>query len=493
MLKYVSTKGETSPVDFETAVLRGFADDGGLFVPQEIPRVSKDQLEKWSTLSFDNLAFELLSLYIDRSIIPETDLKDLIRKSTQPFNHPEILPVIPLGKDSNHFIMELFHGPTLSFKDVAMGFLINTMDYFLTCKNETVSLLIATTGDTGPAAAYASCGKKTVDTWVLYPRGFISEAQERQMTTLGAPNVHAVCVENCPSGGDDLDLVIGQLFADKKLVEKRRLSSVNSINWCRVMYQMVHYFHAYFKIADNIEDKIAFSVPTGAFGNLFAGYLAREMGLPVVALICANNSNATVHRVLETGTFSQKSLKQTPSNAIDIALPYNYWRFLYYISGQDGKAIQGWMNQYDEKGEVRFDESMMERIKQGFLSAAISGEETLSTISDTYDMCDGYLLDPHGAVAVAAAEKLMPDLCANTKVVSLLTAHPSKFPDITRRALNIDGKLPPSGLHDSIERVKDHFQQVNLCDCSKLKAALIHGMNVLESTTPRLKTEGLER
>jgi len=476
MLNYVSTKGGISPVDFETAVLKGFADDGGMFVPQSIPRVSADQFQEWSNLSFNDLAFKILSLYIDRSIIPESDLKELISRSTQPFSHPDVIPVLPLGKDSNQFIMELFHGPTLSFKDVAMGFLINTMDYFLKRKGEKVSLLIATTGDTGPAAAYASCGKKTIDCWVLYPRGFISEEQERQMTTLQAPNVHAVSVENCPDGGDDLDLVIARLFEDKKLVEKLHLSSVNSINWCRVMFQAVHYFYAYFKIADKIGDKIAVSVPTGAFGNLFAGYLAREMGLPVGSFICANNTNATIHRVLETNTFSRNSLKQTPSNAIDIALPYNYWRFLYFVSGMDGKAVKKWMSDYQEQGQVLFDDAMMEKIKHGFLSAAISDEETVSTISETYEKFGGYLLDPHGAVAVAAANRLVPDLAPGTKVVSLLTAHPAKFPDITRRALNLDGSLPLSGRHDSIEEVKDRFQQVRLCDCSKLKPALIHGM-----------------
>jgi threonine synthase len=476
MLKYTSTKGASSPVDFESAVLKGFADDGGLFVPQMIPKVSSDQLRKWSTLSFNNLAFEIISLYIDQTIIPASDLKELIKKSTSTFNHPDVIPVIPLGKDSNHFIMELFHGPTLSFKDVAMGFLINTMDYFLDRKGETVSLLIATTGDTGPAAAYASCGKKTIDCWVLYPKGLISEEQERQMTTLGASNVHAVSVENCPNGGDDLDLVIAELFEDKEMVAKLHLSSVNSINWCRVMFQSVHYFHAYFKMVDNIGEEIAVSVPTGAFGNLFAGYLSREMGLPVGFFICANNRNATIHRLLETNTFSRQSLKQTPSNAIDIAIPYNYWRFLYFVSGQDDKAVKNWMREYQEQGQVVFGESMMEKIKQGFLSAAIPDEETLLTISETYKMFDGYLLDPHGAVAVAAANKLMPDLPPDVKVVSLLTAHPAKFPDITRQALELDGDLPPSGLHGSIEEVKDHFQQVRLCDCSKLKAALIHGM-----------------
>ncbi len=444
MLKYVSTKGGVSPVDFETAVLKGFADDGGMFVPQSIPRVTGEQLQKWSSLSFNDLAFEILSLYIDRSIIPAGDLLSLISRSTENFSHPDIIPVLPLGEDSRHFIMELFHGPTLSFKDVAMGFLINTMDYFLQRKGESVSLLIATTGDTGPAAAYASCGKETIDCWVLYPREFISEEQERQITTLGVPNVHAVAVENCPDGGDNLDFVIAQMFEDKELVKNLRLSSVNSINWCRVMFQSVHYFHAYFQVAERGGGKVAFSVPTGAFGNLFAGYLAREMGLPVETFICANNRNATIHRVLTTNRFSRESLKQTPSNAIDIALPYNYWRFLYFASGQDSGAVKQWTEEYLEQGSVEFNASMMEKIKHGFMSVAVSDEETLSTIADTYKESGGYLLDPHGAVAVAAAKRLLPMLGENTTVVSLLTAHPAKFPAITRRALGLglDAELP---------------------------------------------------
>ncbi|MFT5726743.1 MAG: threonine synthase [Desulforhopalus sp.] len=476
MLQYVSTKGGVAPVDFETAVLRGFAEDGGMFVPQEIPRVSEAQLLEWADLSFNDLAFEILSLYIDNSIIPSIDLKTLIRKSTETFTHPDIIPVLPLDKKSNHFVMELFHGPTLSFKDVAMGFLINTMDYLLERRGESASLLIATTGDTGPAAAYASCGKKTIDCWTLYPRDFISEEQERQMTTLGVPNVHAVAVENCLNGGDDLDIVIAEMFEDHKLVENLRLSSVNSINWCRVMFQAIHYFYGYFQTVEEIDEKIVFSVPTGAFGNLFAGYLAREMGLPVKSFICANNSNATIHRVLETNRFSREKLKQTPSNAIDIALPYNYWRFLYFVSGQDSKTLKMWMSEYQEQGYVEFDEAMMKEIKHGFLSVAVSDDDTLSTIAETYRGADSYLLDPHGAVAVAAAKALIPSFDAGTKVISLLTAHPAKFPNITRKALKLDGDLPPTGMHDSIEEVKDQFQLLRLCDCTKLKTALIHGM-----------------
>ena len=478
MLKYVSTRGGITPVDFETAVLKGFADDGGMFVPESIPKIPLNDIEHWSTLSFNDLAFNILSLFIDQTSIPETDLKALIDQSIASFTHPDIVPVIALDPDMNHFVMELFHGPTLSFKDIAMGFLINVMDYFLTRRKERVSLLIATTGDTGPAAAYASCGKKTIDCWVMYPKGFISEEQERQMTTLNAPNVYAVSVENCPDGGDDLDLVIAQMFEDKDLVKQLNLSSVNSINWCRVMFQSIHYFYAYLNIVETIGERIAVSVPTGAFGNLFAGFLAREMGLPIKTFICANNANATIHRVLETNTFSRKDLIQTPSNAIDIALPYNYWRFLYFVSGRNSDALKKWMDEYREKGEISFTDIMMEKIKHGFSSAAVTNQETLTTISRTYENCNRYLLDPHGAVAVAAANTFRNKLPDRTKVLSLLTAHPAKFPDVIRKALGLShSDLLKICRHQSIENVKDQFQKGRFCSCAQLKTALIKEMS----------------
>ena len=209
---------------------------------------------------------------------------------------------------------------------------------------------------------------------------------------------------------------------------------------------------------------------------MFAGYLAREMGLPVASLICANNKNATVHRIFKTNRFSRESLQQTPSNAIDIALPYNFWRFLYFVSGQNSEVVKRWMSDLQENGYVEFNEAMMKGITHGFLTAAVSDEETLSVISEVFGAAEGYLLDPHGAVAVAAAKKAYPSLSPETKVVSLLTAHPAKFPDITRRALDTGGDLPPAGRHDSIEKARNQFQQVNLCDCSQLKEALIHGL-----------------
>jgi len=481
MLKYVSTKGGASAVDFETAVLKGFADDGGMFVPQYIPKVSTDQLTRWAKLSFNELAFEILSLYIPRSTICEADLITLINKSTATFSHRDIVPVLPLDEESNHFIMELFHGPTLSFKDIAMGFLINTMDYFLERKQERVSLLLATTGDTGPAAAYAAKGKTTIDCWPLFPKGFISDEQAKQMTAIDDDNIHSIAIENCQSGGDDLDIVIADMFADTKLVEDFNLSSVNSINWCRVMFQSVHYFYGYFQVADAIGEKVTFAVPTGAFGNLFAGYLAREMGLPIQSFICANNINGTVHRVLETGVFSKQKLHKTPSNAIDIVLPYNFWRFLYFVSGQDHESLCFWMQEYLDKGVVEFSDDMMDRIAKGFISVAVTNEDTLETMLQTYQGRSQYLLDPHGAVAVAAVNSLLPTL-NKTKVISLLTAHPSKFPDVIRKALKCEADLPAAAKHDSIEEMKNKEEKVHVFQCETLREELVNEMSKLKAS-----------
>lgn len=476
MIKFVSTRGKAKAVDFEQAVLNGFAEDRGFYVPDTIPSVSGEQMQSWSELSFNDLAFEILSLYIDRSLIPADDLKQLIAQSTAPFTHPDIVPVVPLKGEKDQYLLELFHGPTLSFKDIAMGFLVNCMDYFLKRRKDTVSIVMCTTGDTGPAAAYASRGKKSINCWVLYPREFLSEEQTRQMSTLNEPNIHAVAVENCAGGGDDIDDVIAELFADRDLVQKFRLSSVNSVNWCRVMYQSIHYFYSYFRVVDKVGEPITFSVPAGAFGNLFAGFLAREMGLPVAKFICANNRNGTIHRLHETGRFGREPIKMTPSNAIDITLPYNYWRFLYFVSGKNGKAVDGWMNQIQEQGYVEFDDTMMQAIRKGYVTTAISDEATLATIDRIYQQTGGYLLDPHGAVAVTAAKDFASRTPERTKIISILTAHPSKFSDVTLKALTGVEEMPEAGKHESIEAVKNHFETVKLIDCNRLKTALIHGM-----------------
>jgi threonine synthase len=262
-------------------------------------------------------------------------------------------------------------------------------------------------------------------------------------------------VNGCPDGGDDLDLVLTRMFADDKLKRQLKLSSVNSINWGRVMVQAAHYFYSYFRVVDRVGEKIVFSVPSGAFGNLFGGYLARTMGLPVKAYICANNQNATLHRALSTGRITKEDLIPTVSSAIDIVVPYNFWRYLYFASGGDHGKICQWMDEFKKQGSVQLDSQTADAIRDGYISASITDEQTLATIADVYQSRDGYLLDPHAAVAVAAADTLANTFAPDTKIVCLATAHAAKFPDIVRKALSVKGELPEQAMHKSIEGDKE--------------------------------------
>ncbi len=475
MISYVSTRGGISPVAFDEAVLSGFAADGGLYVPESIPKISPEQLQAWSTLSFVDLAFEVLSLFIPRSIIPSADLKKIIDESYGSFEHPDVIGMVPLDRQGNLIVMELFHGPTLSFKDVAMGFLINVLNYLLKKRDERLTIVLATTGDTGPAAAWAATGKSTLDCWALFPRGMITEEQERQMTTLNAGNVHAVGVENCTDGGDDLDFVVASLFKDQELKENLKLSSVNSINWCRVMVQSVHYFYGYFRAVETVGDEVVFSVPSGAFGNLFGGYIAREMGLPVKQFICANNINQTLHTVLSTGVLAKKDLIQTISSAIDIVVPYNFWRYLYFSTGSDNKKISAWMDKFEESGQVEFDAATLAEIQHGYASIAITDAQTKATIKSTFEQND-YLLDPHTSVAVAAASSFKESLPDKMKIICLATAHPAKFPEIISSCLELSTGLPEQGRHASLEKASKACQHLRLCDIENLETSLVDAM-----------------
>ncbi|MGB3780753.1 MAG: threonine synthase [Tunicatimonas sp.] len=473
MLQYVSTLGGGAPVDFETAILEGYAPDGGLYVPEHLPRVSSETLRQWADLSYPELVFEVLSLFIDRRIVSEAELRQLTQDSFESFTHEDIIPLRPLSPRGT-YVMELFHGPTLSFKDVAMGFLVNLVDFFLQRKGQHRNILVATTGDTGPAAAHASVGKSTLDTWVLYPKGMVTEEQERQMTSLSEKNVHAVAVEHCPEGGDDLDFVISQLMDKPATKEKYGISSVNSINWGRVMVQTVHYFYSYFRVVDRVGERVSFSVPSGAFGNLCAGTLAREMGLPVEKFICATNENATLYRIFEEGVLNKKKLINTPSSAIDIILPYNFWRFLYFITGQDAAQLKAWTKQFKETGELRFDADTYNLIKRGIRSVFVTNADTLAEMKRVYEE-QGYLADPHLAVALSAGRSLRDQLPPDGKLICLATAHPAKFKDVVLAALESD-ELPASAQHPSLEAAKERFHNLLLCEQPVLHRALLHAL-----------------
>ena len=474
MLQYVSNKGGGGePVDFETVILDGFAVDGGLYVPEFLPKISKEQLEKWRYLGYVDLAFEILSLFIDRSILTKKELKEILNTAYAPFEKKEIIPIHKLTSRKETYIMELFYGPTISFKDVGLAFLVNLINFFLKRKKEHLSLIVATTGDTGPATAYFTAGKSNLDAWVLYPKGLITEEQERQMTTLPHANIHPVGVLNCPDGGDDLDAVITKLYANKPFKDKVQLSSVNSVNWGRVMMQMVHYFYGYFQVIDTVGEKVNMAVPSGGFGNLAAGSLAREMGLPIDTLIPSNNNNACLHRIFSEGIFSKKPIIESVSSAIDILIPINFWRYLYFVIGKDGKKIQQWMDEFQQTGSVQFDATTFHNYKKGFLSYSATDEETFRVIKEIYE-AEEYLLDPHGAVSIVATDALKKEL-KETKLICFATAHPAKFPDTILQALEVD-ELPEAGTHHSIEKAKNYCQKVYLSNCFKLGETLLNTM-----------------
>ena len=471
MIQYVSTKGGTTPVDFETAILDGFATDGGLYVPTELPKITLAQLASWKDLSFIDLAYEVLSLFIDTSIMSEQELRQILRNSYSPFYHASIIPFYKSTTQKNILIQELFHGPTLSFKDIGMSFIINLFDFFLQRKGEKMTIVVATTGDTGPAAAHASIGKNTIDTWVLYPKEMITEEQERQMTTISAPNVFPVGVSNCPDGADDLDVLIAELFADTELKETLNLSSVNSINWGRVMMQTVHYFYGYLQTVNQVGVPLNFAVPSGAFGNLCAGSLARAMGLPVGKFIVSNNQNACLHRIFSQGIFSKKEMINCPSSAIDILVPYNFWRYLYFAVGQNSAKINEWMEEYNQNGIVQFDEISYQQYSEGFVSYSISDDLTLSTIKEVF-LEEGYLLDPHAAVAVSAANNYNKTSSSDAPILCLATAHPSKFPVAILDALGVIDQLPAETTHFSIEAAKRHCEKVYTCHFENMRTAI---------------------
>lgn len=477
MVNHISTKGGIDPVGLDTAILQGFAEDGGLFVPETIPELSWNMLKKLSVLSYNELAYEIVSCFIDPKIIPAEDLKNLIEISLAGFEHPDVIPIVSLKNNDDILIMELFHGPTLSFKDIAMGFLINTMDYLLNRKQQHLNIILATTGDTGPAAAFASSGKKSIDCWPLYPTGMISVEQERQMTTFQSKNIHPFSVNHCKNGSDDLDEVVANLFSKSDIKNKYKLTSVNSINWCRVMFQAVHYAYGYFKVCDQIGDPVDFCVPSGAFGNLFAGFLAQKMGIPIRRFICANNQNQILHRVISTGEFVKKDLIQTISSAIDIVVPYNFWRFLYYTSGCNPSRISDWMDQFEINGKIQLDEQTMNSMKISFDSCSITDEKTLWTIKQIWET-ESYLLDPHGAVAMAGAMEKNNIIDENGKTICLATAHPAKFPGIILKALGSGSQdeLPENAFHTSLINAAEKKQNRTVCDLERLEQCLISGM-----------------
>ncbi|WP_102348432.1 threonine synthase [Bacillus sp. Marseille-P3661] len=431
-MKYISTRGNVNEIGFIDTVLMGLATDGGLLVPKQIPQFSDEKLDSMSKLSYQELAYEIISQYVDGEI-PENELKGLIEKSYGTFRHPEVTPVQKV-KD-NMYVLELFHGPTFAFKDVALQFLGNLYSYIAKKTGVTINILGATSGDTGASAIEGVRGKEGIRICILHPHGKVSKVQELQMTTVDDPTVLNLAIKGT---FDDGQRMIKEIFADLDFKEKYHLRAINSINFARILAQIVYYFYAYFQVAKekNIES-LNFSVPTGNFGDIFAGYLAKRMGLPVGKLIVATNENNILERFINDGVYEPGEFRSTFSPSMDIQVASNFERYLYYLLKEDSSSVTNLMDQFKSEGKIVVNEEQLRQVQADFAAYGVQGEECLQTISKYYAETN-YLLDPHTSCGVAAYEHTTD---SNEVTVTLATAHPAKFNESIERC-NIEQTFP---------------------------------------------------
>ena len=443
-MKYISTRGQAPALNFEQVLLTGLASDGGLYVPETLPTFSAQDIRQMAALGYPALAHRIIAPFVADSI-PEADLKTLIDDTYAEFRHDAVAPMVQIA--SNQWVLELFHGPTLAFKDFALQLLGRLLDYVLERRHQKVVIMGATSGDTGSAAIEGCKRCKNIDIFILHPHQRVSEVQRRQMTTVVGDNIHNLAIEG---NFDDCQAMVKASFADRSfLPEDRSLVAVNSINWARIMAQIVYYFYAGVALGAP-ERSVAFSVPTGNFGDIFAGYLARGMGLPVERLIIATNTNDVLHRVMTTQTYDRQPLVHTLSPSMDITVSSNFERLLFDLYDRDGAAIANLMQRFD-KDDVTLSATAMARAAELFSSHRVSDEDTCAQIASTWQRCE-YLLDPHSAIGVNAA--LQADLPADVPVVTLATAHPAKFPDAVSQAGIEQRPALPLHLKDLYDRAE---------------------------------------
>ncbi|KAI6251359.1 Threonine synthase [Erysiphe necator] len=485
--RYLSTRGGSHGLSFENTVLKGLASDGGLFIPEEIPYLPQDWESKWENISFLDLAFEILSLYISPSEVPTSDLRDIISRSYSSFRVPDITPLVTLDEQKKLHLLELFHGPTFAFKDVALQFLGNLFEYFITRKNRGkqgkeryhLTVVGATSGDTGSAAIYGLRGKKDVSVFILHPKDRVSPIQEAQMTTVLDPNVHNLAVQGT---FDDCQDIVKALFADSEINKNLNLGAVNSINWARILAQITYYFQAYFLLKNShvfkSGDKIRFVVPTGNFGDILAGYYAKRMGLPIDKLVIATNENDILDRFWKSGKYEKMvvsganaqggipsdgakahegGVKETLSPAMDILVSSNFERLLWLMVYESKPKTQNcdddikkhacsdvkvWLEALKINGGFQVPDNILNIAKKDFESQKISDPQTLETIKDFYSPATknqdrkSYILDPHSAIGIAAS--LLSIECNSTNEIhhiALATAHPAKFAHAVEMAL----------------------------------------------------------
>lgn len=432
-MKYTSTRDSSLSFTFKEAVFEGLAPDGGLIIPGQIEGIDSKFLEALTDCDYYQIAFKIIRKYVDD--LSDDDLEALIKKSYQTFADSQ---VVPIKKFDNFFISELFWGPTYAFKDLALQFLGNLLEYYIVKENKKINILGATSGDTGSAAIYAVKGKKNISIFILYPYRKVSPIQELQMTAVEDENVYPIAIKG---DFDDCQSIIKTLFMYKDLKYKYSLIAINSINWARLLAQIVYYFYTYVKVTqkERIGEQVNFIVPTGNFGNIFAGFLAKKMGLPIDKLIVATNENDILFRFVKDGIYKPEPVKETFSPSMDIAMASNFERYLYYLFGKNPEDVKAAMAGLKDRGFISFQREQMEYVRKDFLSHKTSDKEILKTIKDFYET-HHYIVDPHTACAINTLLYYQKELSGPAVVFS--TAHPAKFGDVIFKACNVHPEVP---------------------------------------------------
>ncbi len=441
-MHYISTRGTAPVLGFGEAMMTGLARDGGLYVPETVPVMSKAEIAALAGAPYEEVAFRVMRPFLG-GFFTDDEFKGLIDKAYQGFHHAARAPMVQLG--SNHFLLELFHGPTLAFKDFAMQLIGQMMQAALAKTGERITIVGATSGDTGSAAMEAFRGLPNVDVFILFPHGRVSDVQRRQMTTPSEANCHALAIDG---DFDDAQARVKDMFNDHAFRDSVRLAGVNSINWARVLAQVVYYFYAATALGAP-HRAVSFTVPTGNFGDIFAGYVARRMGLPIDKLVIATNQNDILDRALKGGDYRTNGVKPSISPSMDIQVSSNFERALFDAYGRDGGAIAQLMTEM-KQGGFHISQGALETLRSTFASGRCSEDETLATIA-RHHQTTGELLCPHSAVGVKVAEEHL----GQTPMITLATAHPAKFPDAVERATGIRPGLPPhmADLFDKPERM----------------------------------------
>ena len=442
-MKYISTRGRAPTLSFEEAMLTGLARDGGLYLPESIPVMTAEDIRALEGVSYEEAAFRVMRPFIGDAFTDE-EFHEIIARAYAGFGHAARAPLKQL--DSGHFLLELFHGPTLAFKDFAMQLIGQMFEFSLKRSGSRVSIVGATSGDTGSAAIEAFRGLDAVDVFILYPHGRVSEVQRRQMTTPGESNVHALAIDG---HFDDAQARVKDMFNDFEFRDGVRLAGVNSINWARVLAQVVYYFTSAVSLGAP-DRKVSFTVPTGNFGDIFAGYIAKRMGLPIDKLVVATNQNDILHRCLSSGEYRPDGVIPSISPSMDIQVSSNFERALYYAYGQDGGAVAQVMDEL-KAGGFSVSQGALQALREAFESGRCDEDATRATIRQTWDRT-GELLCPHSAVGVHVAEA---HRSAHVPMITLATAHPAKFPAAVEEASGIHPPLPErmADLYERGERV----------------------------------------